>query len=114
MAWNSRDLRTIASGADTSVPPHQLEKAKRVPNGMNLAHLIRVNSRNRDCFDPKALATGNDEHFSVVVESVATAKQLWNQLSIYHAETTLRVGNLLSADPADAPAHVAVHDAPDE
>jgi len=35
-------------------------------------------------------------------------------LSIYHPVTTLRVGDFLSAQPADLAAHVTIHDAPDE
>src|SRR5437773_11577525 len=81
---------------------------------MNLAHLIGVNGRNWDGFDPVTFAAGDDEHFGFVIETVPAAKQLGNQLSIQHAETALGVGNFLSANAADAPAHIAVHDATDE
>jgi hypothetical protein len=63
-----------------SIAPHQFEKAERVPHGMNLAHLISVNCRDWDGFDPVTFAAGDYEHFSFVIESMAATKQLGNQL----------------------------------
>ena len=80
---------------------------------MNLAHLVGVNSRDWDRFDPVTFTAGDDEHFSLVLEPVSAAKQLWNQLSIYHAETALRIRNLLSAEAANLAAHITIHNAPD-
>src|SRR5438034_5284273 len=96
------------------VAPNQIEKTKRVAHGMDVAHLIGVNSRNRDWFDPVAFAAGDNEHFCVVIESVSPAKQLRNQLLVQHAKTALRVWNSLSAKVANPPAHITVHDAADE
>src|ERR1700758_2242068 len=39
-------------------------------------------------------------------------KHVWNQLSIQHAVTALRVPNFLSADAADLKAHITVNGAP--
>jgi hypothetical protein len=39
---------------------------------------------------------------------------LWNQLVIQHAKTALRVGDSLLTNTADLPAHVTIHDAPDQ
>jgi hypothetical protein len=59
-------------------------------------------------------AAGCNQHFSFVLETVSASKQLWNQLSTYHAITALGIGDFLSAKPANLPAHVPVHDAPDK
>ena len=100
--------------ANRSVAPHHFEKTNCVPQGMDLAHLIGVNGSNWDGLDLVAFAAGDDEHFRFVIETVPAAKQLRNQLSIQHAKTALGVGNFLSANAADAPAHITVHDASDE
>ena len=61
-----------------SIAPHQFEKANRIAQWTNFAHLIGVNSRDWDRLDPVAFTAGDDEYFGVVIESVSTAKQSWN------------------------------------
>jgi hypothetical protein len=61
-----------------SITPHQFQKANRIAQWTNLAHLIGVNSCDRDRLNPVAFAAGDDEHFGVVVETVPSPKQLRN------------------------------------
>jgi len=82
MAWNSRELRTIGSGADAPVPPHQFEKAERVAHEMDLADLVGVNSRDWHRLDLVAFTASDDERFGVVIESVPAPKHVWNELSM--------------------------------
>jgi hypothetical protein len=56
------------------IAPHQFEKTNRIAHWTNLTHLIGVNSRDWDRFNPVAFAAGDDERFGVVIESVSAAK----------------------------------------
>ena len=56
------------------VAPHQFQKPNRVAQWTNLAHLIGVNRRDWDRYNPIAFSTGDDEHFRVVIESVPSAE----------------------------------------
>ena len=79
---------------------------------MNLADLVGIYGRDRNRLNPVAFTAGNDERFSLVIESVAAAKQVWNYLSMDHAITALRVRNLLSAHSANLIAHVTINYSP--
>ena len=96
------------------IAPHQFEKANRVAKRMNLADLVGINSCDWHRLDLVASATGNNEHFGLVIVSVSAAKEVRDQLSGQHTVTTLRIANFLPAHPADLVAHVPVYDAPDQ
>ena len=110
----SPDLSCARSSLQLSIAPHQIEKAKRVAKWMNLANLIAINSCDWHRLDLVASATGNYEHFGLVIVSVSAAKEVRDQLSRHHTVTTLRIANFLPAHAADLVAHVPVHDAPDQ
>src|SRR6266487_4289492 len=63
-----------------------------------------------------SFAAGDDEHFGFVIKTLNAfgAKELGNQLSIQHAKPALRVRDRLPAKTADRPAHVTIHNAPNE
>jgi hypothetical protein len=58
----------------SSIAPHQFQKANRIAQWTNFAHLIGVNSRDWDRFNPVAFTAGDDEHFGIVIESVSAPK----------------------------------------
>ena len=107
-------MHAIRLAADSLIALHQFEKAKRVAHRMNLADLVGINSCDWHRLDLVASATGNNEHFGLVIVSVSAAKEVRDQLSGQHTVTTLRIANFLPADPADLIAHVPVYDASDQ
>src|SRR6266536_6301123 len=79
--------RAGSSVGDTSplglaIAPHQFEETESVAHRTDVAHFVGIDGRDGNRFDSIALAAGNDEHFSFVIETLHAAKQLRNQLSI--------------------------------
>ncbi len=59
-------------------------------------------------------AAGNDEHLGLVFEAARAIEQVRGECALDHAITALRIGHVLTAEPADAAAHVAIDLPPNE
>ena len=105
-------LRPTRPPLQLLVSPHQLEETQRVAHRVDAANFIGINCGNGNGGDAMPFPARDDEHFAFVFEPTGTAQNFRDDVTMEHAKSALRIGNLLPANTTNFVAHVTVYHPP--